>query len=287
MGETFIMVKKLPLIFPLAKSLTSYFPSLQKKLNISGINKTSEEFLQGVLISSLSASVAISLVFLLIFYTFQIPIYYSLFILLIMFVFSFYNTLHIPDIRLLKKKREIEYDLVYGIRQLIIEVNSGVPLFDAMVSLTKGYGQLSKEMKKIVERTTLGEPLSLVLKDEAEKTPSLAFKRVLLQIANETVSGADVASSLSALIDQIVKDQIIEVKEYGHKLNPIVMFYLVMGVIFPTLGITFIIILLSFVSNGLVIPFLYLVLLAFLIGLFQLMFLGFVETSRPRYAMLV
>ncbi len=281
------MEKRIPGISAISDALLPYFPNLEKKLKIAEIEKTPREFLDNVLFSSLSSALAITIAFAFIFYSFQVSLYYLIPVFVIMYLFTFYNFSHIPDLRLLKKKRAIEYDLVYGVRQLIIEVNSGVPLFDAMVSLTKGYGEFSKEMKKIVERTAVGEPLSLVLKDEAEKTPSLAFKRVLLQIANETVSGSDVAVSLSSLIDQIVKDQIIEIKEYGHKLNPLVMFYLVIGVIFPTLGITFVIILLSFVSNGMTIPFLYMVLLAFVIGIFQMMFLGMVETSRPKYAMLV
>ena len=281
------MEKRIPVVSKLTDALLPYFPNLEKKLEIAEMEQKPQEFLDKVLLSSLSSSLAVSLVFLYVFYQFQIELLLAIPLFIILFSFSFYNYSHLPDLRILRKKRAIEYDLVYAIRQLIIEVSSGVPLFDAMVSITKGYGQFSKEIKKIVERVTLGEPLSLVLKEEAEKTPSLAFKRVLLQIANETVSGADVATSLNALIDQIVKDQIIEIKEYGQKLNPLVMFYLVMGVIFPTLGITFIIILLSFVSNGMTIPFFYMVLLSFVIGIFQLMFLGFVETSRPKYAMLV
>ncbi len=278
-------MKKIPILYNIAEALLPYFPQLSKKLEIAEIKKKPLEFLQEVIGLSLLNSIAVSLIFAYIFISFEIPAIYSLAIFFLMFFFSFYNFSHIPDLRMLKKKREIEYDLVYAIRQFIIEVSSGVPIFDALLSLTKGYGRLSEEIKRIVERTTLGEPLSLVLKDEAEKTPSPAFKRVLLQLANEIVSGADVAGSLSSLVDQIVKEQIIEVKEYGHKLNPLVMFYLVIGVIFPTMGLVLIVVLLSFITKATV-PFFYLVILAFLIGLFQLMFLGFIETSRPKYAML-
>ena len=276
----------LPIVENIAKSLSPYFPKLEKKLKMAGIEKSKEEFLEWVVISSLAFALLITLIFLVVFLNYHVSLLWLLPIFVVGLWFGFYNYFHVPDLKLIKKKKAIEYDLTYATRQLIIEISSGVPLFEALLSLTKGYGQLSKEIKGIVERVTLGEPLTYVLKDVAENTPSPAFKRVLLQIANSVISGADIASSLSSVVDQISKEQIIELKEYGNKMNPLVMFYLVLGVIFPTLGITFLIILLSFVQKGAKLPFYYLVILAFLVGAFQLMFLAFVETARPRYAML-
>lgn len=281
------MVKRIPIISSVSDGVLPYFPELDKKLKIAEMKKDVKEFMDSAILNSIISSIVVFVVFLAIFFIFRIDLLFALPVLIVMFFFSFFNLTHIPDLYLIRRKRDIEYDIVYGTRQLVIEISSGMPLFDAMVTLTKGYGQFSEEMKRIVERVTLGEPISLVLKDVADKTPSPAFKRVLLQLANAIVSGADVGKSLDYIVDQIVRDQIIEVKEYGHKLNPIIMFYLVVGVIFPTLGITFIIILLSFVTKGASIPFMYMILLGFLLGIFQLMFLTFVETSRPKYALLV
>lgn len=280
------MAKRLAGISIISDIISPYFPNLNKKLEVAEIKKSPHEFLDWVVFSALFSSIIVSLAFAGIFYIYNFPLLPVIFIFLFLALFSFYNYSHVPDIYILKRKKEIDYDLVYGTRQLIIEISSGMPLFNAMISITKGYGRFSKEITGIVERVTVGEPLSVVLKDAADKTPSPALKRVLLQIANSIVSGSDVANSLTMVVDQIIKDQIIEVKEYGQKLNPLVMFYLVLGVIFPTLGITFIIILMSFITSGAQLPFIFMVLIAILIGGFQLMFLALIETSRPRYAIL-
>jgi pilus assembly protein TadC len=105
-----------------------------------------------------------------------------------------------------------------------------------------------------------------------------------MQIANALSSGADVGDSLESVLDQISKEQLISLKEYSQKLTPIVMFYMLFGIIVPSLGIVLATVVFSAVSGGsfgfssglLVIVFL-------LITLIQFLFLGFIEASRPKY----
>jgi uncharacterized integral membrane protein len=65
-----------------------------------------------------------------------------------------------------------------------------------------------------------------------------------------------------------------------------IMFYLMIAVIFPSLGMVFVMILLSFVGKNIQIPLIYMVLVALVLGLVQYMFLAFVKSSRPKYAFL-
>jgi hypothetical protein len=92
-------------------------------------------------------------------------------------------------------------------------------------------------------------------------------------------TGADVADSLNSVIDQIVRQQQIDVKEYGRKLNPMAMFYMMVAVIVPSLGTTMIIVLSTFVGFSLPLPFL--LVFAVLIGLVQFMFFAVIKSSRP------
>ena len=208
------------------------------------------------------------------------------FVFLLVFVSFFYYGYIYPDLRIIRRKKEIDNEIVFAAKHLIVEISSGIPLFDAIVGTTHGYGAVSDEMRKIVERVTFGEPLTHVLRDTAEKTPSPSLRRIVIQIATAVVSGANVARALESTVDQITKEQILEVKEYGQKLNPLIMFYLVIAVIFPSLGMIFIMILLSFVGKNISIPLVYLILVAILLGFVQYMFLAFVKSSRPRYAFL-
>ncbi|MCL6089057.1 MAG: type II secretion system F family protein [Candidatus Marsarchaeota archaeon] len=152
-----------------------------------------------------------------------------------------------------------------------------------MLGISRDYGEVSIEFNKVVEKVTLGVPLGVALHDVAETNPSAYFKRVVMQMANSLASGSDVALALEAVLDQISKEQAIELKAYGQKLNPIVMFFMIFGIILPSLGIAFAIILVSFMGSA--ISFgptaLFGVLLA--IGLVQFIFLSMVENSRPKF----
>ena len=89
------------------------------------------------------------------------------------------------------------------------------------------------------------------------------------------------------MLDQISKEQAIALKSYGQKLNPLVMFFMIFGVIMPSLGVAFAIILLSFIGGGQVsiTPPMLAAVLA-LLAIVQFLFLGAVESSRPRFDIL-
>jgi len=173
---------------------------------------------------------------------------------------------------------------VFAGRHMLIELKSGVPLYDAMLGISRDYGPVSEEFNKVVEKVTLGVPLGAALHDVAESNPSAYFNRLALQLANSLASGADVATTLEASLDQISKEQIIELKAYGQKLNPLVMFFMIFGIIMPSLGVAFMIMLVSFLG-GSSISFGPQALFGVLacICLIQFIFLSMVESSRPRF----
>ncbi|RME79741.1 MAG: hypothetical protein D6769_01510 [Methanobacteriota archaeon] len=285
-------MKTIPFITSFSQKMVKYFPDLGKKLETLGMNMSAEEYMTNAIVGAVVLSILFSsLIALLLWLLSAISNVVVLFflILLLTAVFSvFFTYMNIGriDVYMYRVKKAIDYDLVFAVKHIIISVSSGTPLFDALVGATKGYGRVSEELKKIVERVALGESLTTVLREHANTTPSSAFKRVLIQIANSVVSGSNVAESLEAVINQVSKEQLLEIKEYGQKLNPIVMFYLILGVILPSLGVAFIIILLSFVSHGVQLPFLYLVGIAIFVGLIQFLFLAYIESTRPRYAVM-
>jgi len=207
------------------------------------------------------------------------------FILLIpiYFVASFLYAMYFPKVKARMRAKRMEQELVFAGRHMLIELKSGVPLFDAMLGISRDYGEISVEFNKVVEKVTLGVSLGVALHEVADSNPSAYFKRVVLQMANSLASGSDVALALESALDQISKEQAIELKAYGQKLNPIVMFFMIFGIIMPSLGIAFVIILVSFMGSS--VSFgssaLFGVLLA--IGLVQFIFLSMVENSRPKF----
>jgi flagellar protein FlaJ len=203
------------------------------------------------------------------------PIYY---------VLSFLYAMSFPQVKAAIRAKRMEQEIVFAGRHMLIELKSGVPLFDAMLGISRDYGEVSAEFNKVVEKVTLGVPLGVALHDVADANPSPHFKRLVLQMANSLASGSDVSTALEASLDQISKEQVLSLKAYGQKLNPIVMFFMIFGIIMPSLGVAFVIIISSFLG-GTSFAFgssaLFGVLIA--VGLVQFLFLSMVESSRPKF----
>lgn len=274
---------RIPLFSIFSNAVLPYFPGLDKKLETALIDKTSSQFMDWVTFSSFILSIFLTILIGLIANSLGISLVWLIPIFLLSYIFSFFYYLNYPDVLMLKMRKEIDYEIVFATRHLLIALRSGMPLFDAIVGVSRGYGAVSKSFKKIVDDVTLGKPLSQSLREVADTSPSSALKRILLQIANALSSGSDVAESLEGVLGQIAKEQVIALKEYGQKLNPLVMFYMIFGIIFPSLGIAFAIILFSFIGGGLQIPATYLFLVVLAIGLLQFLFLAMAESSRPNY----
>ena len=285
------MRNRLPIIANISDLIIPYYSFLRKKLIAIESKESVENYMDNVLTFSILFAIFFSASLCLFLWLFSIIIdafliFLIFFVLFFLSVFMFFFIfVKRVDVELLRRRREIDYDIIFAVKHLIILLNAGLPLFNAMANLTQGYGRISVEFKKITERVSLGEPLTFVLRDVAEKTPSSAFKRVLIQIANAVVSGSDVSTSLSSVLNQITKEQLLEIKEYGQKLTPVVMFYLIIGIIMPALSVVFLMLFLSF-SSSVQLPFLYLLGIAIVIGLIQFLFLAFFDSTRPKYALI-
>jgi len=279
-------MKRLAVISNVSDAMIPYLPGLGRRLAMADDSRSPNEFIDWALVMSLSLTLLTTLLAALISVIYGISMALPIVAFLVAFTLFFYYFFSYPELRIMQKRKDIDNEIIFAAKHIIVEISSGVPLFDALVGASNGYGKVSDEIRAIMQRVSFGEPLTHVLRDTAEKTPSPSFRRILVQIANSVVSVADVAKSLKATVDQISKEQVLEVKEYGQKLNPMIMFYLMIAVIFPSLGMVFMMILLSFVGKNIQIPLIYMVLIALLLGMVQYMFLAFVKSSRPRYAFL-
>jgi hypothetical protein len=77
----------------------------------------------------------------------------------------------------------------------------------------------------------------------------------------------------------------IALKEYSQKLTPIVMFFMIFGIIVPSLGVVLVTVVFSAISGGLTtgMDSTVLVPVFFMIAVIQYLFLGMIESSRPKY----
>ncbi len=197
----------------------------------------------------------------------------------IVFIVMFFYMFKLPDLKISKKEKEISKEIVFAGRFMIIELESGVPLYNAMVNLSKNFPVVGKYFKEITDKIDLGTSMEDALNDAVEFIPSNDLRKIFWQVMNSIRTGSDIAKSLYSVMDQVTKDQMNEVNKYGKKLNPLAMFYMIIAVILPSLGVTMLIILSSFIQFQLSLTIL-LSLTAFL-GFVQFMFIAMVKFSRP------
>mgnify|MGYP001586240283 CR=1 FL=1 len=196
--------------------------------------------------------------------------------------FILFSQLVYPKIFIARKEREIEKNLLNALQDILIQLNSGVSLFRILVNISSSkYGALSEEFKKAVKRINSGEPESQVLNNIGKNNPSVLFRRTLWQISNGMVAGSDMAVVVEDSIKALNEEQLIQIQNYGNKLNPLIVMYMILTVIIPTLSITFLTIISSMVnlpSNMVIL--LFITLFTFVIFA-QIMFLGMIKSRRP------
>ncbi|MFH0835173.1 MAG: type II secretion system F family protein [Candidatus Micrarchaeota archaeon] len=192
---------------------------------------------------------------------------------------SFVTIIYYPQIIVTKRMRALENQMIPATRQLLIELKSGVPLFNAMASVSVDYGEVSKEFRKIVKKMNSGVPELDALSEATVANPSPQFRKILWQISNALKVGSDVASVIEQLLAELTRERIDQIRKYGQELSPWTMIYMMAAVILPSLGVTMLIVIASFMSVGIpsiVLP----VIVMGLIG-FQLFFMNFVSSRRP------
>ena len=225
----------------------------------------------------------------------SIAIFSSLFMFSMIFVPLFIISLAVSSVllvvtlmylkmypKLIVKKRvaDLERNLLHALKHIYVQVKAGVSIFETFVSISLGdYGSVSKEFKYIVKEINSGTSAEAALEELALKNPSLYFRRAIWQLSNGIKAGSDVAIVLRSIIDNISAQQKIEIRRYGAKLNPMTLVYMMVAVIIPSLGVTFLIILSTF-SGMEVSETMFWAILLFL-AVFQFMFIGIIKSKRP------
>jgi len=255
------------------------FPKLKHNLKKAGIYLKPEEFIKKTFLSAFYMTIGIVVFLVLILAKFDILKGIMIIFIPIIFILFFFYLLKLPDVKFSMKEKEVSKEIIFAGRHLIIELESGVPLYNSFINVSKNYPVIGKYFKEILDKVNLGTSMEDALTEAVEYIPSEDFRRLLWQILNSIRTGSDISKSLTLTLEQIEREQTIEVKKYGRRLNPLAMFYMIIAVILPTLGITMLIILSSFIQFELSLT--TLLFIAFLLAFVQYMFLSIIKFSRP------
>lgn len=207
---------------------------------------------------------------------------YSIIVAFMFSLFVFFSQNVYPKIYLSRKQRELEKNLIPALEDILIQLNSGIPLFNIMVNISDGdYGELSLEFKKAVKSINAGTPESEALNQLGKENPSVFFRRTLWQISNGMNAGSDMSIIIKDSIKALNDEQMIQIQTYGNKLNPLIVMYMLMAVIIPALSVTFLTIISSMVNFPEQMTILLFIAVFVFDVLFQIMFLGLIKSRRP------
>lgn len=271
--------------FPFAETIARFFPSLQMELRQANYTVAAREWVSfAVFISAnyfMISFASVFMVFLLVGMQFLKALTIAFPISAAVAGITFVYVIFTPRLFVSRRAREIEKHLPFGLRQLLIHVRGGMSLYNAIVSISSGsYGVLSEEFRVAVKEMNTGKSDIEALEEITRDNPSLHFRRIMWQIVNALKTGSDVGDTLKEIVDNIVVEQRVEIKKYGAQLNPLALLYMVAVIIFPTLGIVFLVVLSTFLGGTFDIKGVMMMILVFLV-MIQFVFIGVIKSKRP------
>ena len=191
------------------------------------------------------------------------PIFIILFILL--FEYSFLTI----KAKIRKSEKEIDREVVFVGRYMLVKLYSGRPLLNALIETANSRGVTAKYIKEIVEDISTGNTIETALDNAMTYSPSEKLRKILFHINNALQLGIDVTKPLESVLEEITKEEALEIKKYGQKLNTLVIFYMLGAVIVPSLGMAIFIVISSFINfpiglKGLLVVIFFIVVLQFI-----------------------
>src|SRR3989338_3374112 len=263
----------------IVQKASSLHPGLKKQLRIAHLRASPQEFVYSSFKFALPFSLGLTVVFFFLVDKAGLP----LGLLPIAFIMLFFLVFNFQFIklkaRIIKRQKEIDREVIFAGQYLLIKLYSGKPLLNALVDTSKSYGVASKYIGEIITDIDTGSSLEKALENAVIYSPSEKFRRILFHLNNALRLGIDVTEPLSNVLEEITKEQEIEIKKYGKKLNTIIIFYMLAAIVMPSIGMTLFIVVSSFINFKLGLASFIIVLM--FIAIMQLIFISIFRSVRP------
>lgn len=198
----------------------------------------------------------------------------------LLMVIFFFILLKYPKVLAGKKAEEVDKSLLFALKDLLLQVSSGVTLYNSFVNMSYAkYGLVSKEFRIAAQEINSGISMEKSLENMAKRTKSKYLTRSLWQLINSMKVGASLKDALQIVIADLSMEQRARIKDYARELNVWTLMYMLFSVAIPTLGVTMLVVLSGFA--GFVITRGTFVLLIVITVFIQIAIIGFIKTRRP------
>jgi flagellar protein FlaJ len=269
----------------LGQKIYQLMPGLKYDIENAHIDLETEQYIVGSFFSALIIGVAaaVFLIFIVYIRKIQFPasVVFPIVGLLLSTIIFFFLNLYYPKISSKTVAAKIDRGLIFASRDMLIQISSGIPLYQTIQNIAEGdYDQVSVEFKKVASKTRAGKSLIEALEEMAIQNRSKYLKKMSWQLITAIRSGANLTVTLKGIIKMLVDDQLKQIKAYNAELNFIVLIYLLASAVLPTVGSTVLVIFSVFGVLGIT-PEIYLTLIALSV-LAQLIIIGYVYVRRPK-----
>ena len=259
--------------------IASFYPTLKNELRIAHLPYTPLQYLNRNLKISLLYAFLLTILFFFVLQKAKISLLFLVPVSIILFILIFeYLRLTIKS-KIRGREREIDKEVLFVGRYLLVKLYSGRPLLNALIETADSRGIASKYIKEIVDDINTGNTIEIALNNALTYSPSDKLRRILFHLNNALQLGIDVTKPLESILEEITKEEELEINKYGKKLNTLVIFYMLAAVILPSLGVAMFIVISSFLNLSLDLK--SLIVLIFFIVVLQFIFITLFKSIRP------
>ncbi|MFH1257953.1 MAG: type II secretion system F family protein [Candidatus Micrarchaeota archaeon] len=199
------------------------------------------------------------------------------FVLMLVF-FSF--LLYYPKVEARKIAENIDRDLVFALKDMQLQISSGVPLYDAMRNVAHAdYGRVSREFDTVVRDVNAGGAEDKALEKLADRTDSEFMRKTIWQMLTSLRAGSSLEGALKTTISTLNNYQRQQIKGFTGELNALTLVYMIFAVAIPGLGSTLLIVLSAF--GGIKVNEFFYIALVSLCFFVEMVIIGFIKSRRP------
>jgi archaeal flagellar protein FlaJ len=259
--------------------IAGFFPNLKRDLRIAHIPFTPSQYVRKGFMFASAFSVFLLLFFFLIFSRsgFSPVMLFPAWVISFIVLFLYYIISIKSKIR--RREREIDREVIFVGRYMLVKLYSGRPLLNALIETSESRGIAAKYIKEIVEDISTGSTIEEAIDSAMVYSPSQKLRKILFYINNALQLGIDVTKPLDSVLEEITKEDALEIKKYGKKLNTLVLFYMLLAVILPSLGVAIFIVIASFINLAIGLNSLLVIVL--FIAILEFIFISIFKSTRP------
>ncbi len=220
------------------RKLVSKNPQLKKDIQRSGMVQSPFQYIFQTIYLTGLMSVGM-LVFVFVLFAGEPILIFLVLGILVLTPLIYFFLFSLVKVKVSQLGRDLEGDILFVSEYLLVVLESGVPLSNALEQLSKIKRPGGVFMERVLRDFKLGKDMEQTLDDAIGYCPSDSLRILIKRLKDSLDIGVDLETVLSNFIDEGSEKKLIEIRGYSKKLNPVIMMYMIFGIVIPSLGVTF------------------------------------------------